>query len=420
MDLRRNRLLKANEHVYRWLLVMYPRRFRRSYGSQMAQVFRDRLQDELRAGGPRRVVAFWARIGRDLAGSAARERVASVTGHQWRRDLAIGGGRDSVLRYVIRRLLLSLPVLLVASVLVFLVVHLTQNSLAALSGNPRVKPADIQRIRHQLGLDKSGYHQYLAWLSHFLRGDWGTSIISQKPVTKDVAGALANTAVLGFFATGLAVVIGVGVGLYSAIHQYSKFDNLATGSAFVGLSIPTFWFAVMLQLFFGIYLTRWLHLGAPLLPVAGITTPGSFGFHLMDRLRHLILPAMVLAVQIIAVYSRYMRASMLDVMHSDYLRTARAKGLREGQVIIRHAMRNALIPITTQLAIDVGLIASGLIITETVFQYPGMGFFFITAMQNGDYPQILPWLMVTVAFVIAFNLLADVMYAVLDPRIRYA
>ena len=157
-----------------------------------------------------------------------------------------------------------------------------------------------------------------------------------------------------------------------------------------------------------------------MLPVAGINTPGTFGFHLIDRIRHLILPSLVLAVQILAVYSRYMRASMLEVLHSDFLRTARAKGLRERRVIFRHAMRNALIPITTQLAIDIGLIASGLIITEGVFQYPGMGYFFIQAMNNADYPQILPWLMVTVTAVIIFNLVADVMYAVLDPRIRYA
>ena len=176
----------------------------------------------------------------------------------------------------------------------------------------------------------------------------------------------------------------------------------------------------MLQILFGIYLTRWLHLTTPLLPVAGINTPGTFGFHLVDRIRHLILPSLVLAVQILAVYSRYMRASMLEVLHSDYLRTARAKGLRERRVIFRHAMRNALIPITTQLAIDIGLIASGLIITEAVFQYPGMGYFFIQAMNNADYPQLLPWLMITVASVILFNLVADIMYAVLDPRIRYA
>src|SRR5437764_484077 len=154
--------------------------------------------------------------------------------------------------------------------------------------------------------------------------------------------------------------------------------------------------------------------------IARLTTPGTVGFHLLDRMRHLVLPSIVLAVQIIAVYSRYMRASMLEVMHSDYLRTARAKGLRERRVIARHAMRNALIPITTQLALDVGAIAGGLIITEQIFQWPGMGKFFIDAMNSGDYPQILAWLMVVVASVILFNLVADIMYAILDPRIRYA
>ncbi len=323
-------------------------------------------------------------------------------------------------RYVIRRLLFSIPVLIISSILVFLVVHTTQNPATALALNPRIRPVDIARLKHQLGLDRNGYQQYTAWLSHFLRGDWGTSLITQRTVSKDIQQALVNSAVLGIAGTGIALVIGVGIGVYSAIRQYSLFDNLSTSGAFVALSIPNFWFAVMLQILFGIYLTKWLHLSQPLLPVAGITTPGNMGFHLMDRIRHLVLPSIVLAVQIVAVYSRYMRASMLEVLHSDYLRTARAKGLRERRVIVRHAMRNALIPITTQLAIDIGLIASGLVITETVFQYPGMGQFFITAMQNGDYPQILPWLMVTVAFVILFNLVADIMYAVLDPRIRYA
>jgi peptide/nickel transport system permease protein len=140
----------------------------------------------------------------------------------------------------------------------------------------------------------------------------------------------------------------------------------------------------------------------------------------MDRVAHLALPATVLAVQIVAVYSRYMRASMLEVLHSDYLRTARAKGLRERRVIFRHAMRNALIPITTQFALDVGVIAGGLIITESVFQWPGMGPLFLRAIGSGDFPVALAWVMVTVFSVILFNLIADLMYAVLDPRIRYA
>jgi ABC-type dipeptide/oligopeptide/nickel transport system permease component len=195
---------------------------------------------------------------------------------------------------------------------------------------------------------------------------------------------------------------------------------VATGAAFLGLSIPNFWFALLLQLFFGLYLTNWLNLSEPIFFTAGRNTPGTLGFHPVDVARHLVLPMLVLAVQIIAVYSRYMRASMLEVMHSDYLRTARAKGLRERRVIVGHAMRNALIPLTTQVAIDVGAIAGGLIITEYIFAWPGMGRFFVDAMDRGDYLQVLPWVMVTVAFVILFNLVADILYAVLDPRIRYA
>jgi peptide/nickel transport system permease protein len=261
--------------------------------------------------------------------------------------------------------------------------------------------------------------QYWMWLSQFARGDWGESLLSQRPVFPDIRSALANTAVLGLVAMAFSLLIGIGVGLYSALRQYSWFDHVATGTTFVGLSIPNFWLALLLQIFFGVYLTQWLHLKEPIFAVAGLHTPGSQGFDLIDRLRHLVLPMLVVSVQVIAYYSRYMRASMLEVLHSDYLRTARAKGLRERRVVVRHAMRNALIPLTTQVALDVGAIAGGLIITEAIFEYPGMGRFFVDAMFRGDYQQVLPWLMVAVTFVIVFNLVADIMYAVLDPRIRY-
>jgi peptide/nickel transport system permease protein len=181
-----------------------------------------------------------------------------------------------------------------------------------------------------------------------------------------------------------------------------------------------FWFALILQLVFGVYLVRWLHLNEPIVFTAGMAKPGSVGFDPIDRLRHLALPAIVLAVQLIAVYSRYMRASMLEVLSSDYLRTARAKGLRERRVVINHGMRNALIPLTTQAAIDIGGLAAGLIATEAIFQWPGMGALFVRAMVDGDYAIALPWVMLTMAFVIGCNLVADLLYAVLDPRIRYA
>ena len=323
-------------------------------------------------------------------------------------------------RYIIRRLIFAVPVLIVSSILVFVTIRKTVDPFAGFAINPRVSPKTIIALRVHYGLDKPLYIQYWKWLSAFLRGDWGRSLLSNRPVFPDIRSALANTIVLGVVATALSLLIGVSIGVYSALRQYSSFDNLATGAAFLGLSIPNFWFALLLQIFFGVYLTKWLHLSNPFLPIAGLYTPGTVGFHLIDRLRHLLLPMVVLAVQIIAVYSRYMRASMLEVLHSDYLRTARAKGIRERRVIVRHAMRNALIPLTTQVAIDVGAIAGGLIITEAVFQYPGMGRYFVDAMTSGDYFQVLPWLMVVVAAVIAFNLLADIAYAVLDPRIRYA
>jgi peptide/nickel transport system permease protein len=311
-------------------------------------------------------------------------------------------------------------VLIIASILVYYVLRVAEDPTAALRLNPRISQADILRLRKVYGLDQSGVQQYLTWFGHFIRGDWGISVVSQKSVFTQISVALKNSLILGLFATAISLVIGVAIGVYSSLHQYSKLDNTFTTGAFFGISMPNFWFAIMLQLFFGVYLVKWLNLKEPFFAVAGMRTPGTTGFSLTDLLRHLALPALVLAVQIVAVYSRYMRASMLEILHSDFLRTARAKGIKERRVVFRHAMRNALIPITTQLAIDIGTIAAGLIITETVFQWPGMGPLFINAMNSGDFPLALAWVMVTVFFVVLFNLLADLMYAVLDPRIRYA
>lgn len=325
-----------------------------------------------------------------------------------------------MLRYVIRRLLFSIPVLVIATVIVFVVVREVTDPTASLRLNPRATPQDIARLREQLGLNESGVTQYTAWFSHFVRGDWGTSIISGRSVFQDIKESLANTLVLGLAGVIISLILGVAIGTLSALRQYSKFDNLTTGAAFLGLSMPNFWFALLLQVFFGLYLTRWFHLDTPIFYTAGMTEPGSVGFDLVDRLRHLVLPASVLAVQIIAIYSRLMRASMLDVMHADYIRTARAKGLRERRVVVRHGIRNALIPITTQFGIDLGAIAGGLIITESIFSWPGMGRYFINAINNGDYAQLLPWTAVVVIAVIVFNLLVDIAYAFLDPRIRYA
>jgi peptide/nickel transport system permease protein len=325
-----------------------------------------------------------------------------------------------MLRFTLRRLLVSIPLLIVASVLVFTVLHLTTDPVAGLRVNPRISAADMARYRHDLGLDRSGPAQYFAWLGNFVQGKWGSSLFSSISVSATIREALGNSAVLGIAGFALALVVGISIGVIAAIKQYSPFDYVATSGAFLALSIPVFWFALILQLVFGVYLVRWLHLTEPIVYTAGMTQPGTVGFNLIDRLRHLALPAIVLAVQLIAVYSRYMRASMLEVLGSDFLRTARAKGIRERRVIVNHGMRNALIPITTQAAIDIGGLAAGLIATEAIFQWPGMGRLFVQAMNDGDYAIALPWVMLTMAFVIVFNLVADILYAVLDPRIRYA
>jgi peptide/nickel transport system permease protein len=323
-------------------------------------------------------------------------------------------------RYIVRRVVFSIPVLLVSSILVFVVIRANGDFLRSLYANPRANPASIKAAQVALGLNKTGYQQYIGWITHFIRGDWGRSLLTSQPVAKDIRDALWNTMVLGMVAVVFSLIIGVGIGVYSALHQYSLFDHVSTGAAFFGLSIPNFWFGLMLQILFGVYLVKWFHLSDPIFYITGMFKAGTTGFHLVDRIRHITLPALVLSVQIIAYYSRYMRASMLEVLQSDYMRTARAKGLRERRVVSRHAVRNALIPITTQLALDIGTLAGGLIITEQVFVWPGMGKFFIDAFTNGDYPQVLPWVMITVSFVIVFNLVADIAYAFLDPRIRYA
>jgi peptide/nickel transport system permease protein len=325
-----------------------------------------------------------------------------------------------MLKFSIRRLVYSLPVILIATIVVFWVVHSTVSPSAALNFNPRASIADKIRFKKALGLDKSGVAQYWAWFTHFIRGDWGLSLSSQLPVWPQIRTALWNTVLLGLVATFFSLLIGVSIGVYSSIRQYSLIDHISTGGAFIGISIPTFWFGLIVQLIFGLYLTRWFHWKEPLFFTAGMFRPGTTGFHFVDRLRHIVLPAIVLAVQLIAVYSRYMRASMLEVMGSDFLRTSRAKGLSEGRVVVKHGVRNALIPLTTQVAIDIGTLAGGLIVTEQIFQWPGMGTLFLSAMDNGDYAIVLPWVVVIVTSVIVLNLVADIMYAVLDPRIRYA
>jgi len=320
----------------------------------------------------------------------------------------------AVLSYVIRRLGWAVLTMFAASVIVFAAVKATTDPAASLRG-PGIRAEDVQRFRDDLGLDKGNVEQYTTWMGNFLTGDLGESLKTRRPVWPDLRTAIWNTVQLGVVAFAITVVFGVLIGTISAVKQYSWFDNAATGASFIGLSIPTFLFGLLLQIVLVLKFQDWFG-GTPFY-TSRMNSPGESGFGI-DRLRHLVLPALTVAVQGIAVYSRYMRASMLEVLNSDYLRTARAKGVSERRVIVRHAMRNALIPLTTFAAIDVGAILAGLVVTEQVFEWPGMARYFLVALQDGDYVRVLPWLMIVVFAVIIFNLIADLLYGVLDPRIR--
>jgi peptide/nickel transport system permease protein len=322
-------------------------------------------------------------------------------------------------RFVVKRLLWAIPVLLIVTFLTFWAVSASTDPVAAFVRiNPRATPEMIQNFQEATGLIGTMPEQYVRWLGHFVTLEWGNSIKGNHPVWPDLKSALANSIVLGVTASIVGITIGLGIGILSALRQYSKFDTMATGASFVGISIPPFVSAILLQIFFAVLLARWLGMSTPLLPVAGIYPPGQTEFDLWLRAKHMILPVTVVAIQIIAVYSRYMRASLLDVKESDYLRTARAKGISERRVVMHHALRNAMIPVVTVAAIDFGAIVGGLIITERIFEFHGTGDYLITALGNGDFPQIMPLMFIIVSSVIIFNLFADITYAWLDPRIR--
>jgi len=324
-----------------------------------------------------------------------------------------------VIGYALRRLAVTVPVLVVISFGTFWAAGEISSPAAQLTLNPRISPEAKQAYIELLGLDRPLGVQYGKWLGNFVTGDFGTSLVRNgQDVWPFVERALANTLLLVAAAVSLSLLIGLAVGTISAVRRGSLWDYTSVGVSFLGISIPVFWLGLMLQLFFGLYLANWLGVGPPLLPTAGIYSPGRQGFDLLDRVRHLILPTMALSLQLVAVYSRYMRSSMLEVMGADYIRTARAKGLRESRVVVRHGMRSALVPVTTLVAIDIGQLVGGLIVTERVFQYPGMGLLFLDALNGGDYTILLPVVMITAVAVFALNLAADLLYGVLDPRVR--
>jgi peptide/nickel transport system permease protein len=262
--------------------------------------------------------------------------------------------------------------------------------------------------------------QYWYWLSHFIRGKMGSSFVTNRPVSSDIRSSFGNTLQLLIWGVLLSALFAIGIGVFSAVRQYSLPDYIFTGLSFVGLSMPAFWFGLIAIDIFSSRISSLFHLSYPLFYSIGLHGIHKHGFFpaLNDYVRHLALPVATLTVQIVAEWSRYQRSSMLDVMSADYIRTATAKGLPRRTVIFKHALRNALIPLVTVMAIDIGGLFGGLVVTEQIFAIHGMGALFLNALSNGDTQTMLPWLMITAAFVILFNLLADVLYGALDPRIR--
>ena len=320
-----------------------------------------------------------------------------------------------MLTFVARRVFFSIPVLLVASFLLFAFVRGTFDPTDRLRQSR--DPEAVQRARHELGLDRPIVSQYKSWLGGFVRGDWGESSRTRERVFPVIRRAFWNTLQLVVWGVLLAAVVAVGVGVLSAVRQYSLPDYLFTGLSFLGLAMPPFWFGLIAIQFLAVYPQDWFDLTTTPLYFVGLhsSTGGGAG----DYARHLVLPVLTLTVQIIASWSRYQRASMLDALSADYVRTARAKGVPRRQVIFGHAFRNALIPLVTVMALDVGALFGGLVVTEQIFSIPGMGRLFIDSLVQGDANVLVVWTVVTAAFVIAFNLLADVLYGFLDPRIRY-
>jgi peptide/nickel transport system permease protein len=328
-----------------------------------------------------------------------------------------------VFRFVVRRLIWAVPTLLIVTFLVYVAIRIGTDPVASYTrSNARAGQAKIQEYIEKNGLYEGfgGYVRgYFKWLGGFLSGDWAHSIKGNKEVWPDLKNAIGNSLRLAGIGALIGIVVGCTFGVIAALKPGSARDGSVNSTALVMLSIPPFVAAVILQMVFCVYTRKWFPEATWLhFPTSGVYPPGQQGFNLKEMLRHLTLPVAVVAIQSVAVYTRYMRASLLDVLNSDYLRTARAKGVSERTVLVRHAMRNAMLPIVTLAAIDFGLLFGGLIITENIFEYPGMGRFFLVAYSNGDFPQLMPWMVIVVLAVILFNLLADLSYAFLDPRIR--
>jgi peptide/nickel transport system permease protein len=329
-----------------------------------------------------------------------------------------------------RRFLQTIPTMVIISAILFLGMQAVPGGpLQAFALNPHMSQAAKQAIIHRWGLDQPAYIQYVLWLKSMLTGDWQTSFFLNRPVKEIIGNRLPATMILMITSYVFQEIIALPAGLLAALRRYSFFDQFVTFFSYVGYSMPTFWLGLMLLLIFAVEF--------PIFPVSGIidlrvtgapflTAQYGDWFHahpidgLLDIAHHVILPATTIAIVGIAGDSRFMRASMLDAIHQDYIRTARAKGLPERVVVLKHALRNALLPVITQITLTLPGLFSGAVVTEAIFSWPGMGQLFFQALAAYDYPLLMGIMVVSAGLVVVFNFIADIAYAWIDPRISYA
>ncbi|MFF2480741.1 ABC transporter permease [Paenibacillus sp. NPDC058071] len=311
--------------------------------------------------------------------------------------------------FIIRRVLQSVLVLFLITIVTFSLIHLAPGGPFQIMLAPGLSPEAFQTQAHNMGLDKSVPEQYIKWIGNFLKGDLGTTFKNNKPVADLLWPTVKNTVVLMGSAWILTLLIAIPWGIYNSTREYSLSDQTASFISYLGFAMPTFWFGIILQQIFAIKLD-WL-------PLSDMYTMGNEG-QIGDLLQHLVLPVSVLTLGFLAAYVKYSRSSMMEVLHQDYIRTARAKGVREGKVIYKHALRNALIPIITIIALDLPMLVAGAALTESVFNWPGMGRMFVEYAVAREYNVLMAITMITAVIVIIGNLIADLLYAVVDPRVQ--
>ena len=323
-----------------------------------------------------------------------------------------------LLKYLVRRVLATIPVVIGVTLITFLLMHATaQNYIPGVDLNPALKAEDIEAIKRYLGLDRPLYVQYLTWLAGIVHGDFGRSMIDGSTVSSHIFDRLPATLELTVTSIVLGIVISIPLGITGALRRGSKLDHFFTALSVGGFAVPAFWFGLILILIFSVQFQAW---GLPFLPSGGVMTPGTQGGDLLDRLVHLLLPATVLSFVYISIWSRFTRSSMLEVLGQDYVRTARAKGMTERRVVYLHALRNAVIPLVTLVGLELPALVSGGLVVEVVFSWPGIGKLLYERAIQTDYTTVLGITTFAALLVVFGNLLADILYALLDPRIRYA